>query len=258
VSLHRVAPASAVIAFAALAVVIVALMAGTRSPGSPVAEPTVASDPPTLIRSPTASPSAQPTPPGRRLPSGPAATTAFAPRLEFTVPKGWVLREDRPTTMYLTPADAGTQILRDGVAFDGINAYARPAAGPPDGGATAESGVGTDARALAAWLSSRPQLIATAPVSVRIAGRPAWRVDFRLSPEAGVQCGTPCVNLFNGPDSAESYQFGIIGPWRVRGFLLDAPDGSTLLVTVEDVDGSGLLDEVHRAQPILDSLTIAP
>lgn len=67
----------------------------------------------------------------------------------------------------------------------------------------------------------------------------------------------PCVNLLNGPPVG-GYQFGIEGPWQVRGFLVDAPDGSTLFITVEDVDGSGLAAQVARMQSVLDSITFAP
>jgi hypothetical protein len=256
--LRRFALAPGLVAGAALVVAVAVLAAGFLSQGSRVAGPPHSTQAPSILPSPTSSPSARPTPPGRSLPSGTAGTTRFTPGLQFTVPEGWVLREDEPRTMYLTPADAGSLVLQDGVAFDGINAYAQPVAGPADGGPTPESGVGGDARALATWLSSRPQLVATRPLEVRLAGRGAWQVDFGLSAEAGVLCGRPCVNLLNGPDDARSYQFGIIGPWRVRAFLLDLPDGSTLLVTVEDVDGTGLAEEVRRAQPILDSLELAP
>ena len=66
----------------------------------------------------------------------------------------------------------------------------------------------------------------------------------------------PCVNLLNGTNGG--YQFGIVGPWQVRAILVDAPNGTTVMVTVEDVDGSGIQTELRRAQPILDSMTFAP
>ena len=68
----------------------------------------------------------------------------------------------------------------------------------------------------------------------------------------------PCANLLDSPDGGKSYRFGIEGPWKVRAYLLEAPDGTTIMVTVDDVDGQGLDQEVSAAQPILDSMTFAP
>jgi len=237
----------------ALAIVAAGLLGNRGSIGTPVPTPTPPSTP-----SPSASEaSPRPSPPGPVLPAGSTATSRFTPGLRFTVPAGWVLGEDQPATLYLNPADAGFIRQGDGtVVFDGINAYSAPVAGPPDGGPTPVAGVGKRSKDLATWLSSRPQLLASKPVQVTFAGRPAWQLDFRLSPEAGVMCGMPCVNLLNS--STGSYQFGIEGPWQVRSFLVDAPTGTTVLITVEDVDGSGIETELRRAQQILDSMTFAP
>ena len=65
-------------------------------------------------------------------------------------------------------------------------------------------------------------------------------------------CGVPCVNLLNAPDRGASYQFGIEGPWKVRAFLLDQRDRSTVMITLEDVDGNGFDREMRAAQPILE------
>jgi hypothetical protein len=215
---------------------------------------------PTLVSTPSSSPSVaspRPTPGGSLLPAGPFSTSAFTPGLRFTAPAGWVLGEDRPDTLYLNPADAGVLRQADAaLVFDGLAVYSEPVAGPPDGGPTALAGVGTTAKDLATWLSARPQLVSSRPVQVTLAGRTAWQLDFRLSAEAGVMCGMPCVNLLNSANGA--YQFGIEGPWRVRAVLVDAPDGTTVLITVNDVDGVGTATELRQAQPILDSMTFVP
>ena len=142
--------------------------------------------------------------------------------------------------------------------FDGVAVYVGPVAGQPDGTIAPVEGVGTTSAALAAWLSTRPQLTATQPVQTTLAGRPAYRLDFALSPQAGDLCNIPCANLLDSPDGGRSYRFGIEGPWKVRAYLLEAPDGTTIMVTVEDVDGQGFDQEVSAAQPILDSMTFAP
>jgi len=92
-----------------------------------------------------------------------------------------------------------------------------------------------------------------------LAGLPAYTLDFALSPTAGELCGVPCVNLLNGPgpDPSKVYQLGILGTWKVRAYLVAAPDGSTVVVTIEDTDGTGFDEEAAAALPIVESLVFA-
>jgi hypothetical protein len=189
-------------------------------------------------------PSPVPTLEGTLLPPGSSVTSAFVPPLRFTVPEGWVKSDDRPYGLRISPPGAGWLRLGNGglppVEFDGIGGYSRPLAGPPDGGTAPVAGVGSTAKDLATWLSTRPQLTSTKPIKVTLAGRTAYQLDFSLSAAAGGLCGMPCVNLLNSSDEGSaSYQFGIEGPWKVRAILLDAPDGTTVMITLEDVDGNG-------------------
>jgi hypothetical protein len=183
-------------------------------------------------------------------------TDVFRPTLRFAAPAGWIQLYDQPLVFHISPSTAGFLRQTDGqVYFDGITVWAHPVAGPPDGGRAPLDGIGTSAKVLATWLSARPQLLASAPTKVTLGGLSGYRLDFALSPDAGELCNVPCVNLLNSPDQGDSYQFGIEGPWKVRAFLLDRPDGSTIMVTVEDVDGNGFDREVRAAQPILDSMS---
>jgi hypothetical protein len=238
----------------AVAVVTIGLL-GNRSPvanARPTPAPTSTANNP----SPAVSPAAVPTLSGIDLPAGVATTNAFRPTLRFTVPAGWIKTEDTPLTLHLAPPNTGYMRQADGrVEFDAVNVYARPLAGQPDGGLSAVAGVGRTAKELATWLSTRPQLIASKPKQVTYAGRPGYQLDFRLSPNAGSLCGELCVNLLNSPDRGASYQFGIEGSWQVRAILLVAPDGSTVMITVEDADGIGFDREIREAQPVLDSLS---
>ena len=107
---------------------------------------------------------------------------------------------------------------------------------------------------LATWLAQRPQLTATPVVEATVAGRRASMLDFQLSPGVGALCGMPCANLLDdGPDQAQ-YAFGIEGTWKVRAWLVDAPDGSTVVLTIEDTDGVGFEAEVAAAEPLIQSL----
>ena len=151
--------------------------AGIGTPTAPPASPTP---------SPTASASPEPTPAGMLLSAGAAASQVFRPAVRFRVPAGWHLQADEPDLMNLVPPGAGWMRQGDGaVSFDSVTVYARPMAGQPDGTLTGVEGVGRTAEELATWLSRRPQLTASTPVLDSMAGRPAQRLDFELSPEAG-------------------------------------------------------------------------
>ena len=240
-------------AVVALAVVVAGGLLGTRGQ---TANPGPTPTPPTNTPSPTPSGSPVPTPSGIILPAGSTTTDVFRPTLRFTAPAGWIQLYDEPKVFHISPPTAGYLRQTDGaVYFDGITAYAGPVAGPPDGGPSPVEGIGTSAKELATWLSTRPQLLASTPRKVTIAGLSGYQLDFALSADVGELCGVPCVNLLNSPDRAASYAFGIEGPWKVRAFLLDRPAGETVMVTVEDVDGNGFDQEVRDAQPILDSLS---
>jgi len=214
--------------------------------------------PPAPTATPSPSPSPGPTPVGSPLPAGSNATAQFVPRIQFTVPAGWRATYESPFYFELARPGAGYLVQGDGAAyFDSIKAYNRPMAGPPDGGTAPLEGIGTSASVLATWLSERPQLTATTPAPVKVAGLDGYSLDFSLSSAAGELCGMPCVNLLNSPDNSAYYAFGIEGPWKVRAFLLDA-SGGTLMITIEDVDGSGFDEETAAAQVIIDSMTLAP
>lgn len=249
----------------AIGIIVGSLVTGGGRVPAPAATPS--SSPPRSSPSPSAPPSPVPSPvptlEGTLLPPGSSVTSAFVPPLRFTVPEGWVKSDDRPYGLRISPPGAGWLRLGNGglppVEFDGIGGYSRPLAGPPDGGTAPVAGVGSTAKDLATWLSTRPQLTSTKPIKVTLAGRTAYQLDFSLSAAAGGLCGMPCVNLLNSSDEGSaSYQFGIEGPWKVRAILLDAPDGTTVMITLEDVDGNGFEQEVRAAQPILDSIQFVP
>ncbi len=269
---HRLLAAPAAVAaglavvFLGIGIIAGSLLAGRGQVIGPAPAATPSASPSRSSPSPSAEPSAEPSPvptlEGTLLPTGPSVTAAFVPHLRFNVPEGWVKSDDRPSGLRLSPPGAGWHRQGNGglppVMFDGIGAYSRPLAGPPDGGTLPVAGVGRSAKELADWLSTRPQLISTKPIKVTLAGRTAYQLDFSLSTAAGGLCGMPCVNLLNSSDGAASYQFGIEGPWKVRAFLLEAPDGMTVMITLEDVDGHGFDQELRDAQPILDSIEFAP
>ena len=218
--------------------------------------PARSASPAPSVHSPSASPasSPEPTPNGSPV-AGSLADLRFEPALRLAVPDGWLLSEDRTATLYLTPLDAGWVRMPDGsVAFDAVQLFRRPAAGPPDGGTDLVPGIGTTARQLAEYLRTRPQLNASPMESVTVDGRPGYQVDFSLSSSAGVMCGVACVNLLNDGDGETDYQFGVLAPWRTRAILVDAPDGSAVLIALIDADGEDFERFLAEAKPIVDSI----
>lgn len=222
---------------------------GSPAIGSPTTAPTPSGSPPTPVPSPA--PSLQ----GSPMPAGSFSTTHFSPAVQLDLPAGWVLVEDEFATLHLSPIEAGWGRQGDGlVNFDGISLYRHPVAGPPDGGALPVSGVGTTARELADWLSTRPQLVSTKPKQVTIGGLPGYELDFHLSSNAGFLCGVACVNLLNSGDDVLNFQYGLEGPWHVRATLVDLPGGPTVMVAVDGPSGRAFDRLLAEAQPIIESL----
>jgi hypothetical protein len=247
------AAAVAILLLAGLIGGIVGFPRTTTEPG-PTPSPTAAASPPSTSQP---APTVAPTPHGTVLPSGTYRSVRFIPAVAVTVPAGWILEDDSAATLSLVRPGAGFIHQPDGVdVFDAVRMYSRPVAGQPDGTIDPMPGVGTSPLALANWLAARPQLTATAVTKTTLAGLPAYSLDFTLSASAGELCGVRCVNLLNGPgpDASKSYQLGILGTWKDRAYLVKAPDGSTVVITIEDTDGNGFADEVSAALPIVESL----
>jgi hypothetical protein len=244
---------------AVVALVLLSMLAGVLIGSPPPAPPASQTPGTTATASPPAPTEVAPSPlrtPGGLVLAAGAVLLQFQPEVSLTVPDGWTLEYDVAEAASLVRPGAGYMIQGDNafVIFDGIRLFARPVAGRPDGALGGVPGVGTSAEELATWLSKRPQLLATTPTLTTLAGLPAYQLDFELSDEAGDLCGIPCANLLDSGAGTDSYRVGLEGDWRVRAFLVDAPDGSTVLITIDDADAVGFDDEVAAAQPILDSL----
>ncbi len=245
--------AAAIIAILLLAGLVGGLVGFPR----PTMQPGPSPSPTATAASSQPAPTVLPTPGGVLLPSGIYRSVSFTPAVALTLPAGWLLEGDTAAALTFVRPGAGFIHQPDGANFfDSVRLYARPVAGQPDGTNDPMPGVGTSPVALANWLAARPQLTATAVTTTTLAGLPAYTLDFALSPTAGELCGVRCVNLLNGPgpDPGKVYQLGILGTWKVRAYLVAAPDGSTVVVTIEDTDGTGFDEEAAAAAPIVESL----
>ena len=236
---------------AAVLVIAGALLIGS---GRQAVMPASSPSPSSTSAPPTPTP--RPTPEGTLLSPGTLTTERLRPAISLTVPGGWTKVVDLPAMLLIVPpnADSILQANEGTIVFDSISIYSNPVAGPADGSATAEPGVGRDARSLSLWLKARPQLVASDPVSVTIGTLHGYSVDYSISASAGGLCGVRCVNVFNMADGIQS---GILEGEADRAILLDVPGGGTLLVLIEDADGRDIDAFRAVAEPVIRSLALA-
>jgi hypothetical protein len=227
---------------------------GTAQP-SPLPPPASPSASPAA---PTVGPTARPTPPGMVLPAGTNVSQTLDPQITFDVPSGWTKVADTRVELLLSPPGAGVIAVPNGGGdfFDNIAIYIDPLAGAADGSSAVDPAVGRDAKALSFWLAARPQLVASKPIPTTIGDLRGYVVDIAVGPGAGGLCGVRCVNLFN---MADGIQYGILEHELNRVFIVDRVGGGTLLVSVEDVDGTDVTTLRAAAQPVIESLhVVAP
>jgi hypothetical protein len=249
---NKTAALAAVVAVVGLLLVLALLgpfVAGVRPVPTNLPTPS-----PTATTAPTANPISSPSPRGVRLSPGANVSTQLDPPLHFSVPAGWTKTADLPSQLLLVPPGAGLFEQPDhSLVFDNIGVYVHPLAGPADGGSVPLPGIGTDAKALSHWLSTRPQVTATTPTKVAIGGLSGYALDLGVSTAAGSLCGMRCVNLFNARDPGPAYQLGLFQNEEARAYMLDLPDGGVVLVLIEDADGSQVATLRAVAQGVLGS-----
>ncbi len=192
------------------------------------------------------SPSASPESP---LPAGSHTSTAFQPTVTFTVPDGWVLATDSAAYLQLRPAD---QQLLGIHLFRGVSAASQDATCP----AQPQPGVGTSSIELVAWIRGLKGLSVTSPALVTVGGLRGSSMDIRIANGWTASCpfanGIPTVPLL--VDQGTGLRWVIAGGERLRLYVLDLPDGGTLIVDIDDFEGSQLTAFLGTAQPIVNSL----
>ena len=173
-------------------------------------------------------------------------------RLSYTVPAGWVNPTDGNSGYILAEKGAA-----DGNAiFVFQTAYAHlqetSCLSNPD------PAVGHSAAAIATWLTTVPGIVATAPAAVTIGGLAGETLDVRLDPNWTRTCsfsnGQPTVQLFtNGLGDPDNFDWGVAGTGRLRLFLLDLPDGRSMLIDIEATDEASWNALIAKAMPIVQS-----
>jgi hypothetical protein len=174
-------------------------------------------------------------------------------RVSYTVPDGWSNTIDGRNGYILVkqgaPPDAAIYLFS--------TAYAdSQAAGCPG---SIEPGVGHSASALASWLRTLPGLVTTKPASVNLGGLRGTTLDVSVAANWKRTCpysnGKPMVAMFTNGQSAEAdnFDWGLGAGARMRLFLLDLPDGRTMLIDLEAQDQTTWADLVRDATPIVNS-----
>lgn len=186
------------------------------------------------------------------LAPGSVRSSSFRPAVTLTVPAGWVLATDSADYFQLRPADQDVVGVH---LFHGVAAASQDAACPT----AAQPGIGTSSVALLAWIRSLKGLTVGSPRIETVGGLRGTSVDVSIAPGWTTACpfanGIPSVPLFVG--TASGLRWVIAGGERLRLYLLDLADGSTLIADIDDFEGSQFASFLGVAEPIVRSLRVA-
>ncbi len=201
------------------------------------------------------SPAPTPAPTSARVavPAGAYATTAFMPTITYTLPDGWLIAGDGPAYFVLQPVTSdviGIHVFRSPL----------PASQDVDCPITAAPGIGTTAKDLVDWIRARPGLTAGDPVALTMGGLVGLQVDVAIVTGWVASCpfanGLPTVPLFVSPTDA-GFRWVIAGSERLRLRVLDVPGKGTVVVDIDDFDGSLMDAFLPVATPIVESMRFA-
>ncbi len=186
------------------------------------------------------------------LPAGTHASAVFQPGVTFTVPDGWALATD--TADYLQLRPAGQDLL--GIhLFRGVSAASQDPSCPVE----AEPSVGTSSVELMSWIRGLDGLTVTSPAMVQVGGLIGSSVDIRIRNGWTQSCsfanGLPTVPLL--VNSGTGLRWVIAGDERLRLFALDLPDGGTLIVDIDDFEGSQFEQFLPDAMSVVNSFQLA-
>jgi hypothetical protein len=183
------------------------------------------------------------------LPAGTHTSSAFQPAVTFTVPDGWVLAADAADYLQLRPA--GQDVLGMHL-FRGVSALSQDPSCPVE----AEPGVGTSSIELVSWIRGLDGLSVSSPAMVTVGGLLGSSIDVAIRDGWTQSCsfaeGLPTVPLLVDPGTG--LRWVIAGGERLRLYVLDLPDGGTLIVDVDDFDGLQFDQLLSAALPIVKSL----
>lgn len=191
------------------------------------------------------------TPTASALPAGTYTSTVFQPSVTFTLPEGWVIAEDRASYFQVRPVESdlvGLHLFRDVL----------PASQDPACPLTAEPGVGRTSTEFVTWIRGLDGLSVAAPVLVDVGGVRGVGVDIAIAAGWTQSCsfanGVPTVPLLT--DGA-GLRWVVAGSERLRLYVLDLPDGGTVIVDLDAFDGNLYEALLRVGAPIVKSLKFA-
>lgn len=175
------------------------------------------------------------------LTAGRHTSQVFEPAISFDVPDGWSNHEDEARG-YVLYAPGSVPAASEFGARDKI-AILPDVASTPKGCEAPGPDAGESAQDIARWMTSRENLLATAPAPISVGGLSGFVVDVRLDPAAIPECfPVPGVILFHGLGPSEGVEDGIVAGTVMRFYLLDHGD-DVVAIEVVDISGGGRLDE---------------
>ncbi len=213
---------------------------------------------------------------GVTLPPGRHETSAFDPfdrprvsgQLSYTVPDGWTVEDDQPTTIVLhhfhdaSPGRPATD------SFIGLFTQPRMAADFASGaicGPFSEApGVGRGVGDLVAAIRARPGVVSTPPAAVTIGGYEGQMLDLHLAPAWIGGCRAPEGPIVGMPillEAGSGPSVGISPAHPLRVILLDLTGGRTMAVAIYGVEpsqASSFDAQVAEAMPIIESFAFHP
>lgn len=198
-------------------------------------------------------PTPAPTPARQALPAGEYRSNAFTPRITYTLPDGWLIAADSPDYFSLQP------VTSDVI---GIHVFRSPLAASQEADCptTAAPDAGTTAKDLVDWIRERPGLTTGDPVPVTMGGLVGFQVDVAIVEGWGPSCpfanGLPTVPLFVGSTDV-GFRWVVAGSERLRLNVLDVPGKGTVVVDIDDFDGSLMDAFLPIATPIVESMRFA-
>jgi hypothetical protein len=200
----------------------------------------------------TAAPAAPSTPVETAMPAGTYSSTVFQPTATFTLPDGWVLASDSAGYLQLRPANQDVLGIH---LFRGVTAASQDESCPT----TPAPGVGTTSTELVSWMRGLDGLTVSSPALVTVGGLHGSSIDVGIADGWTRSCpfanGVPAVPLL--VESGTDLRWVVSGGERLRLYLLDLPDGGTLIVDVDDFEGSQASSLLGVAAPIVKSLSFA-
>jgi len=183
------------------------------------------------------------------LAAGTYASAAFQPPVTFTVPGGWELVTDTAGYLELRPAGsdlAGIHLFRDVVA----------ASQDPACPTAPEPGIGSTSTDLVLWIRGLAGLTVSTPAMATVGGLRGTSLDIGIAAGWATSCpfanGLPTVALLVG--QASGLRWVVAGNERLRLYILDLPDGGTVIVDVDAFDGTLMDALLGAAAPVVKSL----